>query len=63
VRVMSVGCTKVKVEQSANIPRPQYTKCRLCTPPEDEQVMLEICRGPLIRDKLNKKCVTLVSLY
>jgi hypothetical protein len=33
------------------------------TPPEDEQVMLETCRGPLIINKLNKKCITFVSLH
>jgi hypothetical protein len=32
-------------------------------PPEDEQVMLETCRGSLILNKLNEKCITLVSLY
>jgi hypothetical protein len=32
-------------------------------PPEDEPVMLETCTGPLILNKLNKKCITLVSLY
>jgi hypothetical protein len=26
--------------------RTQYTKCRLWSPPEDKQVMLETCRGP-----------------
>jgi hypothetical protein len=33
------------------------------TPPEDEQVMLGTCRGPLILIKLNEKCIALVSLY
>jgi hypothetical protein len=32
-------------------------------PPEDEQVMLETCKRPLILNKLNEKCITLVSLY
>jgi hypothetical protein len=32
-------------------------------PPEDEQVMLKTCRGRLIPNKLNEKCITLVSLY
>jgi hypothetical protein len=31
--------------------------------PEDEQVMLETCRGPWFSIKLNEKCITLVSLY
>jgi hypothetical protein len=39
VRVMSVGC-------SIDITRIQYTKCHCVEPPEDEQVMLETCRGP-----------------
>jgi hypothetical protein len=30
-------------------------------PPEDEQVMLETCRGPYFLIN-NKKCITLVSL-
>jgi hypothetical protein len=54
VRVMSVGCTRIGVEfrstsilvQPTDITRMQYTKFRLCNPPEDEQVMLETCRGP-----------------
>jgi hypothetical protein len=32
--------------QPTNIKRTQYTKCRFTEPPEDEQVMLETCRGP-----------------
>jgi hypothetical protein len=36
VRVMSVGCTRVGVKLRS-----------VCeAPPEDEQVMLETCRGP-----------------
>jgi hypothetical protein len=31
--------------------------------PDDEQVMLETYRGPLILNKLNKKYIALVSLY
>jgi hypothetical protein len=34
VRVMSVGCTRVKVESAAFL-----------APPEVDQVMLETCRG------------------
>jgi hypothetical protein len=33
------------------------------TPPKDEQIMLETCRGLLIPNKLNEKCVKLVSSY
>jgi hypothetical protein len=33
--------------QPTDITRTQYTKCRLCSAsPEDEQIMLETCRGP-----------------
>jgi hypothetical protein len=39
--VMSVGCARVGVEHARNIPS------AVClAPPEDEQVMLETCRGP-----------------
>jgi hypothetical protein len=31
--------------------------------PEDEQVMLETCKRPSILNKLNEKCITLISLY
>jgi hypothetical protein len=33
------------------------------TPPEDEQLMFETCRGPWFSMKLNEMCITLVSLY
>jgi hypothetical protein len=51
VRVMSVGCTRIGVEisilvQPTDITRTQYIKCHFAAHPEDEQVMLEICRGP-----------------
>jgi hypothetical protein len=37
VRVISVGCTMIGVE---------FQSCAVCSaPPEDEQVMLETCRG------------------
>jgi hypothetical protein len=39
VRVTSVGCTRIGVE-ARNIPSVFYE-----APPEDEQVMLETCRG------------------
>jgi hypothetical protein len=45
-------------EHARNIPS------AVCVAPrEDEQVMLERCRRPLILNKLNKNCITLVSLY
>jgi hypothetical protein len=44
VCVMSVGCTILA--QPTDITRKKYTKCRCVAPPEDEQVILEICRGP-----------------
>jgi hypothetical protein len=34
----------------------------LCTPPENDQVMLETCRGHDF-NKLKEKCITLVLLY
>jgi hypothetical protein len=37
VRVMSIGCTRIKVD----IPSAAYE-----APSEDERVMLETCRGP-----------------
>jgi hypothetical protein len=47
MRVTSVGCTRIGVlVQPTDVTRKQYTKCRGVTPPEDEQVMLETCRGP-----------------
>jgi hypothetical protein len=45
VRVMLVGCTRIGVEQSADIILTQLP-CTVCKgPPEDEQGMLETCRG------------------
>jgi hypothetical protein len=32
-------------------------------PLEVEQVMLKTCRGCMIPNKLNEKCITLISLY
>jgi hypothetical protein len=46
VRVMSVGCTTPMLVQPTAITRTQYTKSRFVAPPEDEQVILETCRGP-----------------
>jgi hypothetical protein len=54
VGVMSVGCTRIGVElrstpilvQPIDI-TPSNIPSAVCVgPPEDEQVMLEICRGP-----------------
>jgi hypothetical protein len=45
VCVMSVDCYQ-DWSGTTDIIHTKYTKCRLCRPPEDEQVMLEICRGP-----------------
>jgi hypothetical protein len=55
------GSTAILV-QPTDIKRTQYTVC--VAPPEDEQVIPEIWRGSqyLIINKLNKKCITLVSL-
>jgi hypothetical protein len=61
MRVMSVGCIRVKVELTYHAHNIASAACE--TPPEDDQVMLKTCRGPLILNKLNKKCIMLVSLY
>jgi hypothetical protein len=65
LRVMSVGCTRIGVElvQPTDITRTKYTKCRLCRTSwgcaSDARNILK----NLILNKLNKKCITLVSLY
>jgi hypothetical protein len=48
LRVMTVGCTwgGVELVQPTDITRTQYTKCVCAASAEDEQLMLEICRGP-----------------
>jgi hypothetical protein len=56
VCVMSVGCTRIEVGRSI-----LNTVCK--APPEDEHIMLENMYRPLIINQLNKKCITLVSLY
>jgi hypothetical protein len=68
VRVMSVGYGTVAV--SLQTCHSQLTLHARSIPnavcaetPEDEHVMLETCRDPLILNKLNEKCITLVSLY
>jgi hypothetical protein len=38
--------TTSSVVQSIDITRKKYTKFRWEAPPEDEQVMVETCRGP-----------------
>jgi hypothetical protein len=45
LRAYKVSETAI-VAQSTDIIRTQYTRCRLWAPPEDEQVMLETCKGP-----------------
>jgi hypothetical protein len=52
--VMSVGCTRIEVPPGfkfhfnpGDVRHKQYTKCRCVAPPEDEQVTLETCTGPL----------------
>jgi hypothetical protein len=44
VRVMSVGCTRIGVELVYS--RMQYKSAACVALPENEQVMLETCRGP-----------------
>jgi hypothetical protein len=55
---MTLGCSQL-TQHARNIPS------AVClAPPEDEQAMLETCREALtILNKLNKKYITLVSLY
>jgi hypothetical protein len=65
VRVMSVGCTRIGVElvQPTDITHTQYTKCRLCSVSWGWASNARNMQRPLILNKLNKKCITLVSLY
>jgi hypothetical protein len=58
--------------QPTDVTRTQYTKCRLCSsswgwarkPPEDEQIMLETCRGPnWIKSALRWFHYTEIGLY
>jgi hypothetical protein len=64
-RPVSVGCTKIKVElvQPTDITRTQYTKCRMCSVSWGWASNARNIYRPLILNKLNKKCITLVSLY
>jgi hypothetical protein len=68
VRVMSVGCTRIEAEasilaQPTDITRTQYTKCRLCSISWWWASNARNMQRPLILNKLNEKCITLVSLY
>jgi hypothetical protein len=63
---MSVGCGTVAVKlQPCHSPLKLYARDRpnadYDAPAEDEQVMLETCKRLLILNKLNEKCITLVS--
>jgi hypothetical protein len=65
MRVMSVGCTRVGVEilvQPTDITHMQNTKCYLWSTSRGWASSAQNIYRPLILDKLNKKCITLVSL-
>jgi hypothetical protein len=61
VRIMSVGC--VTVPQPTDIIRTQYTKCRLCRTSWGWASNTRNMYRPLILNKLNEKCITLVSRW
>jgi hypothetical protein len=65
VRVMSVGCYQgwSKTPQPTDMTRTQYTKRRLCSASWGWASNARNMQRPLILNKLNKKCITLVSLY
>jgi hypothetical protein len=63
VRVMSVGCTRIGVELPTDITRTQYTKCCLYSASWGWASNARNMYRPLILNKLNKKCIMLVSLY
>jgi hypothetical protein len=71
VRVMSVGCNRIGVElvsptvllQPTDITPTQYTKCHLFSASWWWANNGRNMQRPLILNKLNKKCITLVSLY
>jgi hypothetical protein len=46
VRVMSVGCSRFRMERSSTPNLVQYPSSAFEAPPENEQVMLETCRDP-----------------
>jgi hypothetical protein len=64
---MSGGCATVAVSLQSWHSQLTYARIlpgTVCVaPPEDEQVVLETCRGPYFSIKLNEKCITLVTLY
>jgi hypothetical protein len=51
------------VAQPTDSIRTQYTKCRLCSASLWWTSNARIVQRPFILNKLNKKCITLVSLY
>jgi hypothetical protein len=68
VHPMSFGCIRTEVPRqswySQLTQHARNIRSAVCVmPPEDEQVILETCKSPLILNKLNKKWITLVSLY
>jgi hypothetical protein len=46
VRKMSVGCVTATVPQPTDLYTHNIPNAVCLAPPEDEQVMFEICRGP-----------------
>jgi hypothetical protein len=62
VRVMSVSCTIIEVEQPTDITRTQYTKCRLYSTSWGWASDIRNIYRSLILNKLNKKYITLVLL-
>jgi hypothetical protein len=66
VRIMSVGCATIAVTatvpQPTDIIRTQYTKCRLCSASWGWASNARNTYRPLILNKLNEKCIALVSL-
>jgi hypothetical protein len=65
MRVMSVNCTRigVKLVQPTDITCMQYTKCHLWSISWGWAHNALNMYRPLILNKLNKKCITLVPLY
>jgi hypothetical protein len=67
VRRMCVDCVQFAVG-TANLPQPidirtHYTKCRLCSASWGWASNARNIYRPLILNKLNEKCITLVSVY
>jgi hypothetical protein len=46
VCVMSVGCTRIRVKLVSTTHARNIASAVCAVPPENEQVMLETCRGP-----------------